>query len=126
MQTTTDQGGVKEYSTNSVKTEKYFNSIFDRMCAIKPAWKQGRSGDLKTWPDRYKQELSIGLKDGGVKTKEQIEQGVSNTRLSDSPFLPSVGEFVKWCLPEGKGWEHSGPAYKILDKSRLLGSDQNK
>ena len=56
-------------------------------------------------------------------TGPQIANGLKS--LPDD-WPPSADEFRALCLGKIDDWEHSGPAYKILDKSRLLGSDQNK
>lgn len=39
----------------------------------------------------------LGLIDAGIKTQQQIDAGLTRCRIHNSPFLPSVGQFVTWC-----------------------------
>ena len=67
------------------------------MKAISPAWKQALSTQQEY--NEYRAELIIALYEGGIRTNEQIKEGLKKARACSSPFLPSVGQFVEWCKP---------------------------
>ena len=73
--------------------------LFDRLKQIFPAWKvsypTGReeAEARKTW--------LRSLTENHVTTPEQIRRGLEKARLYDRPFMPSVGQFIKWCELDG-------------------------
>ncbi len=71
--------------------------MLTRLKATSPAWKQALSTD-EDWVN-YRREFVIGLAENGVTTIEQVERGLAKARASQTPWLPSVGQFVKWCKP---------------------------
>ncbi len=38
-----------------------------------------------------------GLIENGINTDKQISAGLAKCRAHNSPFLPSIGQFVEWC-----------------------------
>ena len=66
------------------------------MKASFPAWKQ--AFDEQEGFDAYARELSIAFLERGITNARQVEAGIAKARESESPFLPSVGEFAGWCL----------------------------
>lgn len=38
-----------------------------------------------------------GLVEAGLTTERQLRAGLARARRHDSPFLPSVGQFISWC-----------------------------
>lgn len=80
------------------------NLLFKKLTAIYPAWKQAFEGD-----EQVKEAKRVWLEaliDNGINQPEQIKTGLKQAMKSESPFLPSVGQFMKWCKTE------SVPAFK--------------
>ncbi|MEB0133598.1 replication protein P [Pseudomonas sp. CCI2.4] len=78
-------------------TVEVVNALFKELRAIFPAWKQA-------WPDdealdAAKRSWIKGFIVAGINTLEQIRYGLQNCRQSGTDFAPSVGKFIKWCLP---------------------------
>ena len=70
------------------------NDIVKSLTAIKPAWKTAFS--TKEQFNAYKKELTEELFANKV-TMKQVEKGISRARSDVSPYLPSIGQFVRWC-----------------------------
>ena len=73
------------------------NALFKELQAIFPAWKQA-------WPDddalrAAKRSWTKAFIVAEINTLEQIRYGLQNCRQSGTDFAPSVGKFIKWCLP---------------------------
>lgn len=73
------------------------NALFKELQAIFPAWKQA-------WPDdealrAAKRSWTKAFIIAEINTLEQIRYGLQNCRQSGTDFAPSVGKFIKWCLP---------------------------
>ena len=73
------------------------NALFKELQAIFPAWKQA-------WPDddalrAAKRSWTKAFIVAEINTLEQIRYGLQNCRQHGNDFAPSVGKFIKWCLP---------------------------
>jgi hypothetical protein len=44
-----------------------------------------------------RQEWLKGLIENGITSDTQINSGLAKARAHNSPFLPSVGQFIEWC-----------------------------
>lgn len=80
------------------ETAKIVNLLFKELQAIFPAFKQA-------WPDQEafncaKKNWIKALMATNIHSGEQLRHGLQKCRLSTSPFAPSVGQFIQWCLPE--------------------------
>lgn len=65
------------------------------MKAIFPAWAAAlRDPEIES---QARQEWLRGLIENGINSDIQINAGLSKCRAHDSPFLPSIGQFVAWC-----------------------------
>lgn len=78
-------------------TGRIVNALFDELRSIFPAWRQA-------WPTeaaekRAKRTWVKGFVRAGVTTVEQLRYGIEACRLMDTDFAPSVGKFVKLCVP---------------------------
>lgn len=78
-------------------TTDVVNALFKELQAIFPAWKQA-------WPDdealrAAKRSWIKAFIVAEINTLEQIRYGLQNCRQHGSDFAPSVGKFIKWCLP---------------------------
>ena len=73
------------------------NSLFKELAAIFPAWKQAWPDDIAlktakaTWVKAFAAE--------GIVNIEQIRFGIERCRTLGTDFIPSVGKFIKLCLP---------------------------
>ena len=54
-----------------------------------------------------RQEWLRGFVENGIASDIQINHGLAKCRAHDSPFLPSIGQFIAWCN------ESSGPMAKF-------------
>lgn len=73
------------------------NALFKELQAIFPAWKQA-------WPDTEslraaKRSWIKAFIAEGINQLEQIRFGVERCRALGTDFAPSVGKFIKLCLP---------------------------
>jgi len=84
----------------SAEAAKIVNTLFDELKSIFPAWRQA-------WPNdaaeaRAKRTWVKGFMRAGVTTIEQLRYGIEACRLMDTDFAPSVGKFVKLCVPSAE------------------------
>ncbi|WP_397448156.1 replication protein P [Pseudomonas sp. NA-150] len=78
-------------------TTDVVNALFKELQAIFPAWRQA-------WPDddalrAAKRSWIKAFIVAEINTLEQIRYGLQNCRQHGNDFAPSVGKFIKWCLP---------------------------
>lgn len=83
--------------TPTAETAYIVNTLFDELRSIFPAWKQA-------WPNekaenRAKRSWVKAFMRAGVSTVEQLRYGIEACRAMDTDFAPSVGKFVKLCVP---------------------------
>ncbi len=81
------------------------NHVFKSLCGAKPSWR----GGFKTNDDvnAYKEALALTFMENGITTPEAVHKGLAEARRNDNPFMPSTGEFLKWCKPEKKEQCHN-------------------
>lgn len=79
-----------------VITKQHIDEVIKQLAAVFPAWQaaiktQEQANNLKrVWFDEVNRQ---GL------TEEDLKQGLLKARQSDSPYLPSLGQFIGWCQP---------------------------
>ncbi len=103
------------------KTVDIVNTLFERVIAINPAFKQA-------WPTEYefkltKKEWITAFMDAKLSDIEQIKRGLSVMRMSASPFIPSPGQFIEWCRPVKPQTDTRSEEFF---KSNRLESDEHK
>lgn len=92
--TTTAQNGSTGYSERQ-QAAILVNKIFHSLKAIFPAWASAiRDQD---YLNQAKAEWLKGLIENGITADYQIEAGFVKARAHNSPFLPSIGQFIEWC-----------------------------
>lgn len=79
------------------ETARIVNTLFDELRSIFPAWRQAWPNDAAE--KRAKRTWVKGFMRAGVTTVEQLRYGIEACRLMDTDFAPSVGKFVKLCVP---------------------------
>ncbi|MEI8631435.1 replication protein P [Vibrio sp. PP-XX7] len=81
----------------STQTAKLVNHIFTELQVIFPAWRMA-------FPDKAalnnaKRIWTVALFENRIYHTRQIDFGLRKARQSGNPHMPSVGQFIRWCLP---------------------------
>ncbi|WKS98499.1 replication protein P [Gallibacterium salpingitidis] len=77
---------------------KFVDRLFFRLKAIFPAWKAAFDGE-----ESYQETKRFWLEalvNNGVTTAAQFKRGIARAERSESPYFPSVGQFIAWCNTE--------------------------
>lgn len=83
--------------TPNAETAKIVNTLFDELKSIFPAWRQAWPNDAAE--NRAKRTWVKGFMKSGIVTIEQLRYGIEACRALETDFAPSVGKFVKLCVP---------------------------
>lgn len=79
----------------TAEMNKTIDFLFARLKTIFPAWKSAFSSDVEyNEAKKYWLETLINER---ITSVAQIRVGVERARKSESPFFPSVGQFIAWC-----------------------------
>ncbi|HDR1805556.1 replication protein P [Pasteurella multocida] len=79
----------------TAEMNKTIDFLFTRLKTIFPAWRSAFSNDAEyNEAKKYWLETLINER---ITSVAQIRIGVERARKSESPFFPSVGQFVTWC-----------------------------
>ncbi|MDY0691297.1 replication protein P [Pasteurella multocida] len=79
----------------TVEMNKTIDLLFTRLKTIFPAWRSAFSNDNEyNEAKKYWLETLINER---ITSVAQIRIGVERARKSESPFFPSVGQFIAWC-----------------------------
>ncbi|CAM6973681.1 TPA: phage replication protein [Enterobacter hormaechei subsp. xiangfangensis] len=70
------------------------NGLFVQLAAAFPASMVNRSQEDV---NEIRRQWVLAFKENGITTLEQVEAGMRMVRHQDRPFLPSPGQFIKWC-----------------------------
>ncbi|HDX1086945.1 replication protein P [Pasteurella multocida] len=79
----------------TAEMNKTIDFLFTRLKTIFPAWKSAFSSD-REYQEAKKYWLETLINER-ITSVAQIRVGVERARKSESPFFPSVGQFVAWC-----------------------------
>ncbi|HFG2079679.1 TPA: replication protein P [Vibrio cholerae] len=77
---------------------RIINILFAQLQSCFPAWKA--TFPSKSDVDAAKRTWMKGLLEAGIITDQQLQCGLRKARQAESPFWPSLGQFVKWCQPD--------------------------
>ncbi|ENJ1614216.1 replication protein P [Vibrio parahaemolyticus] len=77
---------------------KIINKLFLELQACFPAWRQTFKSRAEI--DAAKRSWARGLFEAKITTQKQLDWGLAKARRSESPFWPSLGQFIKWCQLE--------------------------
>lgn len=93
---TTTQNGPTNFSAQSRQQSiDLINKVFKSLKAIFPAWAVAiKDPEIES---QARQEWLKGLVENGINSDTQINSGLAKCRAHNSPFLPSIGQFVTWC-----------------------------
>ncbi|CAM3692800.1 Replication protein P [Vibrio aerogenes CECT 7868] len=81
----------------STQTARLVNHIFTELQVIFPAWRVAFPD--KSSLNNAKRTWTIALFESRIYHTRQIELGLQKARQSGSPHVPSVGQFIRWCVP---------------------------
>ncbi len=70
------------------------NGLFVQLAAAFPASLVNRSQEDV---NEIRRQWVLAFKENGIITMEQVEAGMRMVRQQERPFLPSPGQFIKWC-----------------------------
>ena len=91
---TISQSAVKNSGVSDNAT-KLIDRMFARLKSIFPAWKQAFDS-VETYNETKHVWLEELLK-AGLVTPQALKRGLDLAAKSESPFFPSVGQFIAWC-----------------------------
>ncbi|WKS98758.1 replication protein P [Gallibacterium salpingitidis] len=77
---------------------KFVDRLFIRLKALFPRWQLAFDGE-----ESYQEAKRFWLEalvNNGVTTATQFKRGIAQAEREDSGYLPSVGQFIKWCNAE--------------------------
>ncbi|BCL69841.1 hypothetical protein TUMSATVNIG1_17960 [Vibrio nigripulchritudo] len=108
-----DKYAPKPSSTQSIEeaAAQIVNTLFAELQSIFPSWRHALPDDetlartKKTWTKAFIENQIV--------THTLLQQGLRKARSHKSPFFPSAGEFIGWCLgsPEQHGIPDVRSAY---------------
>ncbi len=116
----------KESQTPGDQTATVVNKLFSELQGIFPAYKIA-------WPNEWSMERAkrSWLKAfiiAGITEIEQLQYGLKKCRLSGERYIPSVGEFIRWCTPspEDIGAPYVETAYEEACRNSHPSNDEKK
>ncbi|QMR77912.1 replication protein P [Enterobacter sp. RHBSTW-00175] len=92
---------LPEQYTEREQTEqvaKIINGLFVQLAAAFPASLVNRSQEDV---NEIRRQWVLAFKENGITNLEQVEAGMRMVRRQERPFLPSPGQFIKWCREGG-------------------------
>lgn len=92
------------------------NRLFSELQSCFPAWRQTFTS--KADIDSTKRVWTRGLVEAGIHSEQQLQWGLRKARRSESPFWPSLGQFVKWCQPDPEDFCLPTPEVAFKEASR--------
>ena len=73
--------------------ENLVDRIFDQLLASCPS--------IQYWSEKQvataKKQWILGFAENGIRTVEQVRQGMKALRAKTDDFVPSIGKFIQWC-----------------------------
>lgn len=110
--------------TFTPEMKQILDFTFNSLIASKPAWRNGFRDKEETIA--YKKQLGVAMAEHGIDTSEKLAGGLAYARSVESPFMPSVGEFIGWCKDVNHEREHAqaieARTQRILDERKQLAS----
>ncbi|MEP8907262.1 replication protein P [Enterobacter roggenkampii] len=88
---------LPEHYTEREQTQQVaqiINGLFVQLAAAFPASLVNRSQEDV---NEIRRQWVLAFKENGITTLEQVEAGMRMVRRQERPFLPSPGQFIKWC-----------------------------
>lgn len=77
------------------QTAEIFNTLFSALRAAFPA-SVSIFNDQDAF-DELRRQWLLAFRENGITSMEQVNAGLRIARRQERPFLPSPGQFIKWC-----------------------------
>lgn len=109
MQTTQTRIGSKISQTNTHNPKskenieaaaELMNKTMVSLLASFPAWRTSANGNPDEYLKTYRANLLRAMIESGILSDSMISKGLRAARASKKPFLPALGEFCAWCMPD--------------------------
>ncbi|EOV9706021.1 replication protein P [Cronobacter dublinensis] len=81
----------------NTEAERLVDALFRQLKQVFPA---SAATNLRTEAEEAtaKQQWILAFAENGITKREQLAAGMKRARASHSPFWPSPGQFISWCL----------------------------
>lgn len=123
--------GIATLSSRSIPSDTIpkeikvvIDAIFIELMDCKPSWRNAFKS--KDEAQAYKKALGVAMFRSGINTVEKAGYGIAFAQTDESPFFPSVGQFISWCKDGYSQALHQKQlednTKRILDEKRLLSS----
>ena len=89
------EGNMVKKSNIPGNAVRLIDRMFIRLKSIFPAWKQAFASEAE-----YNETKQVWLEElfkAGVVNPQSLKRGLDLAAKSESPFFPSVGQFIAWC-----------------------------
>ena len=89
------EGSAVKKSNIPDNAVRLIDRMFIRLKSIFPAWKQAFASEAE-----YNETKQVWLEElfkAGVVNPQSLKRGLDLSAKSESPFFPSVGQFIAWC-----------------------------
>ena len=89
------EGSAVKKSNIPDNSVRLIDRMFIRLKSIFPAWKQAFASEAE-----YNETKQVWLEElfkAGVVNPQSLKRGLDLAAKSESPFFPSVGQFITWC-----------------------------
>lgn len=74
------------------------DKLFDRLTVICPAWHKSLPSDAAV--ANFKTLWLEEIINANIRNWKLLARGLEHCKQAKNPFLPSVGQFIEWCLAE--------------------------
>jgi len=91
--------------------ETVLNITLNALRSIYPAWRTSVKSQQEL--NALKEQWLIAFKENNIRTDIQINRALKKCRQDTKPFMPSVGQFIKWCKAP-----HA--SHQLFDNTKLL------
>ncbi|MBG2935153.1 replication protein P [Proteus mirabilis] len=94
----------------------FINKLFSELQTCFPAWRQTFTS--KADVDAAKRSWVRGFVEAKITSEKQLQWGLAKARRSESPFWPSLGQFISWCQPDPTDHGLPTPEAAFMEASR--------
>ncbi|MCW2095352.1 UNVERIFIED_ORG: hypothetical protein M2382_001871 [Enterobacter sp. BIGb0239] len=86
----------EQYNERDQKQQvaQIINGLFVQLAAAFPASLVNRNQEDV---NEIRRQWVLAFKENGINTMDQVDAGMRVARSQERPFLPSPGQFIKWC-----------------------------
>ena len=88
---------IAQVEQSAFQSEDFINKVFKSLQMVFPAWRNSIRDDSEL--AQIKKMWLRTFIDEKITSQEEISRGLKGARNHDSPFFPSIGQFIKWTKP---------------------------